>query len=105
LRIEIQLLSVAFLVSSLAHAEVARLSYAQQEIMLDGQRRTVVIPRGYRLEFLSTLDSPRMLAFAANGDLFAGSKSTVCLRPIPNRNSCCASRDIHTASPFDKARC
>lgn len=41
------------------------------------------VPKGYRLEWLSRLDKPRMLTFAANGDLFAGSKSGKVYRLPP----------------------
>ena len=41
------------------------------------------MPKGYRLELLSRLDGPRMLTFAANGDLFAGSKSGKVYRLPP----------------------
>jgi len=71
------------LVFAPAYAGVAALTYEQQTLMLDGQRRTVHIPKGYRLELLSLLDAPRMLSFAANGDLFAGSKSGKVYRLPP----------------------
>src|SRR4030067_1007863 len=58
-----------------AHAGVTALTYEEQALTLNGERRTVRVPKGYRLELLSLLDGPRMLSFAANGDLFAGSKS------------------------------
>lgn len=41
------------------------------------------VPKGYRLEVLSRLDAPRMLTFAANGDLFAGSSSGKVYRLAP----------------------
>src|SRR3989338_5824189 len=66
-----------------AHAGVAALAYKEQALTLDGERRTVRVPRGYRLELLSRLDAPRMLTFAANGDLFAGSKSGKVYRLPP----------------------
>ena len=71
------------LVFAPAHAGVAALSYEQQTLMLDGEPRSVRIPKGYRLELLSLLDAPRMLSFAANGDLFAGSKSGKLYRLPP----------------------
>jgi len=40
-----------------------------------GQQAVAEVPRGYRLEYLAVLDGPRLLTFASNGDLFAGSKS------------------------------
>ena len=66
-----------------AHAGVAALAYEEQALTLDGERRTVRVPKGYRLELLSLLDGPRMLSFAANGDLFAGSKSGKVYRLPP----------------------
>src|SRR3989338_4592306 len=66
-----------------AHAGVAGLAYKEQALTLDGERRTVRVPSGYRLELLSLLDAPRMLSFAANGDLFAGSKSGKVYRLPP----------------------
>jgi len=72
-----------FLVLVPAYAGVEALTYEQQTLMLDGQQRTVDIPKGYRLELLSMLDAPRMLTFASNGDLFAGSKSGKVYRLPP----------------------
>jgi glucose/arabinose dehydrogenase len=69
------LLCLFCLVFSPAYAGESTLAYEEQTLMLDGERRTVHVPKGYRLELLSRLDAPRMLSFAANGDLFAGSKS------------------------------
>lgn len=66
-----------------AHAGVAVLAYEEQALTLDGERRTVRVPKGYRLELLSLLDGPRMLSFAANGDLFAGSRSGKVYRLPP----------------------
>ncbi len=67
-----------------AHAAGDRLSYQDQTIGLDGARRTARVPAGYRLELLTaTLDGPRLLTFAANGDLFIGSKSGKVYRLAP----------------------
>lgn len=66
-----------------ARAGSAALSYEEQVLTLDGVQRTVRVPKGYRLEFLSALDGPRMLTFAANGDLFAGSRSGRVYRLAP----------------------
>jgi glucose/arabinose dehydrogenase len=60
-----------------------KLFYEDQTLTLDGKSRTVRVPKGYRLEFLSQLDEPRMLTFAGNGDLFAGSKSGKIYRIPP----------------------
>ena len=65
------------------HAGIEVLSYEDQLLTLDVASRTVRVPSGYRLELLSRMDSPRMLTFAANGDLFAGSKSGKVYRLPP----------------------
>lgn len=52
------------------------LSYDEHTIALRGGPQRARIPQGYRLELLtSALDSPRLLAFGPNGDLFIGSRS------------------------------
>jgi glucose/arabinose dehydrogenase len=66
-----------------AQAGTQALAYEQQTLAVDGVRRTVRVPKGYRLEWLSGMDAPRMLTFAANGDLFAGSKSGKVYRLPP----------------------
>lgn len=66
-----------------AQAGTAALSHEEQTLTLDGERRTVRVPKGYRLELLSLLDGPRMLTFTANGDLFAGSQSGKVYRLPP----------------------
>ena len=66
-----------------AQAGTQALAYEDQVLTLDGERRTVRVPKGYRLELLSRMDAPRMLTFAANGDLFAGSKSGKVYRLPP----------------------
>jgi len=66
-----------------AQAGTATLAYEEQALTLEGERRTVRVPTGYRLELLSRLDAPRMLTFAANGDLFAGSRSGKVYRLPP----------------------
>jgi len=77
------LLSLACLTGLPAQAGTNALVYEDQVLTLDGVRRTVRVPKGYRLEFLSRMDTPRMLTFAANGDLFAGSKSGKVYRLTP----------------------
>lgn len=58
--------------------------YQQQTIVIDGTEQRVRIPAGYRLEVLTTaLDGPRMLTFAANGELLIGSKSGNIYRLTP----------------------
>ncbi|MGA9665282.1 MAG: sugar dehydrogenase, partial [Gallionella sp.] len=66
-----------------AQASTSALTYENQTLTLDGKSRTVRVPKGYRLEFLSSMDEPRMLTFAANGDLFAGSHSGKVYRLPP----------------------
>jgi len=71
------------LVCASAQAGDQALAYEGQTLTVDGERRTARVPKGYRLEWLTGMDSPRMLAFAANGDLFAGSKSGKVYRLPP----------------------
>jgi glucose/arabinose dehydrogenase len=59
------------------------MAYEAQTLTLDGESITVRVPKGYRLELLSRINSPRMLTFAANGDLFAGSRSGAVYRLPP----------------------
>lgn len=73
--LHVQLALLLCFVFSPAHAGSDALTYEEQTLTLDGKNRTVRVPKGYRLELLSRMDEPRMLTFAANGDLFAGSKS------------------------------
>ncbi len=62
--------------ASLAQAGTEALTYQDQAIIVDGERRVARVPQGYRLELLTAaLDGPRLSAFSANGDLFIGSKS------------------------------
>lgn len=58
-----------------AQAGTQALAYEEQTLTVEGERRTARVPKGYRLEWLAGMDGPRMLTFAANGDLFAGSRS------------------------------
>ena len=66
-----------------AQAGTGTLKYEQQTLTVDGTSRTVSVPKGYRLEWLAAMDSPRMLSFEANGDLFAGSRSGKVYRLPP----------------------
>jgi len=66
-----------------AQAGTDALAYENRTLILDSERRTVRVPKGYSLELLSRMDEPRMLTFAANGDLFAGSKSGKVYRLPP----------------------
>ncbi|MEW6312796.1 MAG: sugar dehydrogenase [Pseudomonadota bacterium] len=74
---------LACLLPALAHAGTAALEYVEQTITLNGVQRSVRIPAGYRLELLAVMDEPRLLTFADNGDLFAGSKSGKVYRLPP----------------------
>ena len=77
------LLSLACLTCLPAQAGTNTLVYEDQVLTVAGERRTVRVPKGYQLEFLTRMDTPRMLTFAANGDLFAGSKSGKVYRLTP----------------------
>jgi glucose/arabinose dehydrogenase len=77
------LLMLLCLATAPARAGSAALAYEEQTLAVDGERRTVRVPKGYRLEFLARMDAPRMLTFAANGDLFAGSQSGKVYRLPP----------------------
>lgn len=68
---------------SCAQAGTAALAYREQVLELDGEARRVRVPEGYRLEWLAAMDAPRMLRFAPNGDLFAGSRSGKVYRLQP----------------------
>ena len=59
-----------------AQAATTPLTYHEQQLDLDGGQRSVKVPNGFTLELLTgALDGPRLLTFAANGDLFIGSRS------------------------------
>ena len=66
-----------------ARAGTTPLSYTEQTVTWDAQQRAVRVPKGYVLEFLARMDAPRMLTFAANGELFAGSQSGKVYRLTP----------------------
>lgn len=85
-----QLILLALLSLPIASAKAGTLalSYEDQALILDGERRTIRVPKGYQLELLSRLDAPRMLTFAENGDLFIGSQSGKVYRfPPPYTNA------------------
>lgn len=70
------MLFLAGCVAAAAHASTDRLAYENQDLSLHGKHVPVRVPQGYRLELLTkALETPRLLTFAANGDLFIGSKS------------------------------
>jgi glucose/arabinose dehydrogenase len=76
---------LACLLGVLYAATAPALEYRQQELTLEGgATRRVTLPAGYILELLTAkLDGPRLLTFAANGDLFIGSKSGKVYRLAP----------------------
>ena len=77
------LLSALCIAGAPAHAGTQPLTYEHQTLMVDGQRRIARVPAGYLLEWLAAMDGPRMLTFAANGDLYAGSRAGKVYRLPP----------------------
>lgn len=76
----------ALFISSLQPIQAAtgNLGYATQLLNVQGVAQNDRIPVGYKLELLTTdLDQPRLLTFAANGDLFIVSKSGDVYRVTP----------------------
>ena len=72
------------LLNFLLFSSATALEYRHQLISVEGTSQRVIIPDGYRLELLtSSLDGPRMLTFADNGDLFIGSRSGEVYRLKP----------------------
>lgn len=62
----------------------APVQYETQMVDIAGSKRSVRLPKGYRLELLTTaLEQPRLMTFAANGDLFIGSRSGKVYRLPP----------------------
>jgi glucose/arabinose dehydrogenase len=73
---KLNLLALLWCVATAAQASSRPLDYREQVLSVDGAPHTVQVPTGFRLEFLTAaLDGPRLLTFAANGDLFIGSRS------------------------------
>jgi glucose/arabinose dehydrogenase len=67
-----------------AYASLEKLELTEQQIDIAGEHRQVHVPKGYRLELLTdALDGPRLMTFAANGDLLIGSKSGKVYRLPP----------------------
>jgi glucose/arabinose dehydrogenase len=67
-----------------ATAGLQTLAYEEQTVKIGSQRVVVRVPRSFRLALLTDkLDGPRMLSFAANGDLFIGSRSGKVYRLTP----------------------
>ena len=80
--------SLAAFVLTAAHlplgAATVELSYREQKLTVEGSPRTVTIPAGYVLEVLTDKPrAPRLITFAANGDLFMGSRSGAVYRLPP----------------------
>jgi len=72
------------LLSAYSFADRTKIAYQQQILQLPQGKVTVKIPVGTQLEFLTDeMDSPRLLTFAENGDLFAGSRSGKVYRITP----------------------
>lgn len=71
------------LCSATAGAGTEALALETQALIVDGERRSASVPKGYRLDWLVGMDAPRMLTFASNGDLYAGSKSGKVYRLPP----------------------
>jgi len=70
--------------ATLLMAGTEALRYEQQSLVMDGQRVQVSIPAGMQLELVSAdFDSPRLITFAENGDLFMGSRSGHIYRVPP----------------------
>lgn len=85
-RLLYQLAALLFCASlaSAASAGTEPLSHEEQSVSLGGgQSATARVPKGYRLEFLTVLDGPRLLTFGPNDDLFVGSKSGNVYRMTP----------------------
>ncbi len=85
----VALMLVVTVYGGTAHSAPDVLDYVSQAIEIQNNTRTVTVPAGYVLEVLATdLDAPRMLTFAANGDLFAGSRRGRVYRiPPPYTNA------------------
>jgi len=85
---KLNLIAVLLCVAITAQASSQPLLYHQQAITVDGEPHTVQVPTGFKLELLTTeLDGPRLLTFAANGDLFIGSRAGRIYRLVPPYNS------------------
>ncbi|MBI3545152.1 MAG: PQQ-dependent sugar dehydrogenase [Gammaproteobacteria bacterium] len=66
------------------HAAAAPFVYTEQILTAGDTRFTLRLPQGAKLELLTDqLDAPRLLSFAANGDLFIGSHSGKIYRLPP----------------------
>lgn len=74
----------SFCILPQAYASMEKLVLTEQQIDVAGEHLKVNVPKGYRLELLTAaLDGPRLMTFAANGDLLIGSKSGKVYRLPP----------------------
>lgn len=73
---KLTLSTVLWCLATAVQASSQPLGYREQVLQVGGVERTVRVPTGFRLEFLTAaLEGPRLLTFADNGNLFIGSKS------------------------------
>jgi hypothetical protein len=76
--------TLLFYCSVVAHGGTGAIGYTAQNIIITGTTHVVRVPAGLQLELLTAeLEEPRLLTFAANGDLFIGSKSGNVYRVPP----------------------
>lgn len=69
--------------STIVMAGSAPLRHETQTLNIGSRQVQARVPNGYKLEYLAQLDAPRMLTFAPNGELFAGSKTGAVYRLAP----------------------
>lgn len=82
------LVFLAFFIFPDVQAGTAAFSYYQQSLVVANKTYQVRIPKGYKLELMtSKLETPRLLTFLSNGDLFAGSRSDKVYRIPPPYNN------------------
>ncbi|MBI5040240.1 MAG: PQQ-dependent sugar dehydrogenase [Gammaproteobacteria bacterium] len=75
---------LALLLTPLVSADTTPLHYQNQQLTLGDQQVVARIPQGFKLELLTAdMDGPRLMTFAANGDLFIGSRSGRVYRLAP----------------------
>ncbi|MCK4743952.1 MAG: PQQ-dependent sugar dehydrogenase [Sulfuriflexus sp.] len=78
------LIVFCLLFSAYSLAGTAKIDYQQQVLVLPSGKVSVRIPVGMQLELLTDeMNSPRLLTFIKNGDLFAGSRSGNVYRITP----------------------
>jgi len=80
----LSLIIFSLLLPAYVWAGTEKIDYQQQVLILPGGKVNVKIPVGMQLELLTDkMDSPRLLTFTRNGDLFAGSRSGNVYRITP----------------------